>query len=198
MGAGEDFFKRWKERAICDANRLCSAERTAKERGRWFFQIDFLGFKREMSGGKPGTEAVSGAFEIYKFAPTFKELDVFDDEDDYQPRWKASAIYTTLDLIKTGEAMAFLKKPDEFSVPLADARREHRSFNHFKFNLRKFSPSGGVLYKFDLEMQGVFLLDIEPAGDFEKVLITYSNTTFGAELPDESEESALRRVMRGR
>jgi hypothetical protein len=67
--------------------------------------------------------------------------------------------------------MAFLKKPDEFSVRLADARREHRPFNHFKFNLRKFSPSGGVLYKFDLEMQSVFMLDIEPAGDFEKVCL---------------------------
>jgi hypothetical protein len=188
----------WKEEfKKCNDNKLCISEVDAKARGTWFFQMNFLGFKKVMLGSQPGTETVGGTFEVLEFAPTFKELE-YDEDEEPQLNWRAAAIYTSLDLIKTGEAMAFVKMHDELSVQLADARREKRPFNQFKFSLKRFSRNGGVLYKFDLEMQSVFILDIKPAGAAEKVLITYSKTTFGANVPAESEEDELRRVMRGR
>jgi hypothetical protein len=196
---GEKTMADWKEEfKKCNDNKLCISEVDAKARGTWFFQMNFLGFKKVMLGSQSGTETVGGTFEVLEFAPTFKELDIYNEDEESQLIWRAAEIYTSLDLIKTGEAMAFVKMRDDLSVQLAEARQEKRPFNQFKFSLKKFSRNGGVLYKFDLEMQSVFILDIKPASAAEKVLITYSKTQFGANVPAESEEDELRRVMRGR
>lgn len=198
--AKRDIIAEWYEEVLCDNNALCAAEKDSKQRGTWFFQMNFLGFKKTLMGSMPATQTVGGTFEILEFAPTFKELDIHEEGEDHQLVWRAASIYTKLDLIKNSEAMAFVKMRDAFSTQLAEMHQQRKAFDYFKFNLKKFSPNGGVLYKFDLQMKTVFILDIKRAGSAEKVLITYSGTNFGSQTPavQESEEDELRRVMRGR
>ncbi len=201
MADGNDIIARWYEEAVCENNALCFAEMDAKRRGTWFFQMTVRGLIGGEMGGRPTTVTVVGVFEVLEFAPTFKELALQYEEDregeDHQNLWRAAAIYTRLDLIRNSEAMAFTKMNDDFSTKLFELKQQRRSFT-INFNLRKFSPKGGVLYKFDLELQSVFILEMHKAGGGEKLLITYSNPKFSGQSPappPENEDDELRRVM---
>lgn len=197
MGDKNDIILKWYEEELCLDNALCAAEMDAKQRGTWFFQMSFLGYKGTTLADKPATITIAGTFEVLQFAPTFKELGIHEEGEDHQLTWRAASIYTKLDLIKNSEAMAFTKMRDGFSTQLAEMRQQKRAFENFKFSLKKFSPNGGVMYKFDLALKSVFILDIQQAAAAEKILITYSNPKFSSETPavQESEEDELRRVM---
>ena len=193
MGDKNDIIAQWYQDALCDDNALCSAERDARQRGTWFFQMTLI---QDAAAGK----SVSGTFEVLEFAPSLKDLLIFEEDEDHQNIWRAASIYNKLDLIKKSEAMAFVKMRDAFSTNFALALQDKKSFSRIKFSLKKFSPSGGVLYKFDLQMQSIFVLEIQKAGVAERILITYSDPNLGSEIPrvEETELEQLKRVMRGR
>ena len=161
-----------------------AAEQDARQRGTWFFQINFVATKQVKLGSTTGEETIAGgSFEVLQFAPTFKELDIYEEDEDPQVEWEPSSIYNKLELIRRGETMAFVKMSDLQSVALAEARREHRSIKYFTFNLKKFSRRGGVIAKFDVPMQGVFILDMRQESPVDKVLITFSRTTMEGSMP---------------
>jgi hypothetical protein len=193
MADGNDIIARWYEEALCEDNPLCAAEMDAKRRGTWFFQMTIV---QDGAAGK----SVSGTFEVLEFAPTLKDLEIFEEDEDHQNQWRAASIFTKLDLIKKSEAMAFVKMRDAFSTNFALALQDKKAFSRFKLSLKKFSPNGGVLYKFDLSMQSVFVLEVRKAGVAERILITYRDPNLGSEIPrtEETELEQLRRVMRGR
>lgn len=185
------------DEAMCDNNAFCAAERDAKQRGTWFFEMYVAGSKDTEELNGKGTEVFWGTFEVLQFAPTFKELDTYEEGEDIQLNWRAASIFTKLDLIKSGETIAFVKMPDWYSNQLADIHQQRKSFKECRFSAKKFSPNGGVMYRFNLKMQSVFILDIKRDGVVEKVLLTYSGTDFKGKI-QETEEEELRRVMRGR
>jgi len=195
MGQNNRIFGQWYQDALCDDNTFCTAERDAKQRGTWFFEMYVSGSEdvTELNGN--GTTLFWGTFEILQFAQTFKRLDNFADEDDnIQLNQRAAAIYTTLNLIKKGETMAFVKMPDWYSSHLVTVQQQHKSLGECKFSAKKFSPNGGVMFRFDLKMESVFILDIQRDGVVEKILITFSNTRFRSKT-QESEQDELQRVM---
>ena len=201
MGDKNDVIGNWYEEALWENNALCSAEMDAKRRGTWFFQMTVRGFVNGEMGGYTTTETVGGTFEVMEFAPTFKELDLqFEDEregEDHQNQWRAAGIYRRIDRIRNSEAMAFTRMRDAFSTKLVELRQQRKSFT-IKFSLRKFSPKGGVNYQFNLELQSVFILDMQAMGGGEKILITYSNPKYSSQTPPangDSEVDELRRVM---
>ncbi len=164
----------WKqEYKKCNDNRLCISEVDAKARGTWFFTIDVL-----TEGG-----TIKGSFEVFSFAPTLPELNSDEQIDVTEP--EPPELFGVLNRIHHSEAMAFTKMQDSFSGQLsaAFAKKGGRDFDIFKFILKRFSRSGGVLYEFSLDMKTIFILDIKREGVAEKVLITYSKTQLGASLP---------------
>jgi hypothetical protein len=163
----------------CENNKICVAEGDAKRRGAWFFQISFLATKPVKLGSMQAQQTVaSGEFEVLQFAPTFEELDYYEEGEDHQVDWQGRSVYNKLNLIHSGETMAFVKLKDSFSVPLADALREHRPVTEIKFGLKKYSRRGGITHQFGFEMNGVFILDIKLAGAAEKYLVTFSKSRF--------------------
>jgi len=189
--ANDIIASRYKE-TLCEDNPLCAAEMDAKRRGTWFFQMTII---QNGANGK----SFSGSFEVLEFAPTLKDLE-FEEDEAPQNQWRAASVYTKLDLIRKSEALAFYKMRDAFSANFALALQDKKAFSRFKMSLRKFSPNGGVLYKFDLSMQTVFVLEVRKTGVAEQILITYSDPNLGSEIPltEETELEQLRRVMRGR
>lgn len=187
--------------AVCDNSAMCGSERDARQRGTWLFQMTVRGLLSGTMGSYTTTETVVGVFEVLEFAPTFKELALQFEEDregeDHQNLWRAAGIYTRLDQIRNSEAMAFTKMRDAFSSKLVELKQQRKSFT-VKFNLRKFSPKGGVRYEFNLELQSVFILEIQNSGGGEKILITYSNPKYSSQTPPatgDSEVDELRRAM---
>ena len=196
-----DLIAKWIEEAACENNAMCSAEMDAKRRGTWFFQMSVRGFLSGETGGSRTTETVVGEFEVLEFASTFKELALqMEDEndgEDHQNQWRAAGIYTRLDMIRNGESLAFTKMRDAFSAKLVELRQQRKPFT-VKFGLRKFSPKGGVNYQFNLELQSVFILDMQSMGGGEKILITFSNPKYSSVTPPangDSEVDELRRKM---
>jgi hypothetical protein len=168
----------------CNDSKLCIAEVDAKARGTWFFQMDFIFFNKD--GGNIITTLA--AFEVLQFSPTFSELDLYEEDEVHQLKWSIPSIYTKLNRIKNGESMAFVKMRDSFSTEIANARQSHKSIGKLNFSLKKFTTKGGVMARFDLEMESVFILDIKQSGAAEKVLITFGKTNFAGTLPAEKED----------